>query len=40
MELAAYSKKMGLKASVEWPSREANREADALANGDFSLFTT
>ena len=39
MELAAYSKKMGLKASVEWSPWEANREADALANGDLSLFT-
>ena len=39
MELAAYSKKMGLKASVEWSPLEANREADALAIGDFSLFT-
>ena len=29
MELAGYSKKMGLKASVEWSPREANREADA-----------
>ena len=39
MELAAYSKKMGLKASVEWSPREANREADALANGELSQFT-
>ena len=39
MELAAYSKKMGLRASVEWSHREANREADALADGDFSPFT-
>ena len=39
MEFAAYSKKMGLKASVEWSPQEANREADALANVDFSLFT-
>ena len=40
MELAAYSKKMGLRASGEWSPQEANREADdALANGDFSLFT-
>ena len=34
MELAAYSKKMGLKASVECSPWEANREADALANGN------
>ena len=34
MELAAYSKKVGSKASVEWSPREANREADALANGE------
>ena len=39
MELAAYSKKIGLKASVEWSPREANREADALANGVLSQFT-
>ena len=39
MELATCSKKMGLKASVEWSLWEANREADAKANGDFSLFT-
>ena len=39
VELAAYSKKMGLKASVEWSPREANREADALANGELSQFT-
>ena len=24
---------------MEWSPREANREADALANGNFSLFT-
>ena len=36
MELA-YSKKMGLRASVEWSPREANREADALENGELSL---
>ena len=39
MELAAYSKKMGLKTSVEWSPREANREADVLANGELSQFT-
>ena len=39
MELAAYSKKMGLRASVEWLHREANREPDALANGELFLFT-
>ena len=39
MELAAYSKMVGLRASVEWSPREANREADALADGDFSPFT-
>ena len=38
MELAAYSKKMGLRASVEWSLGETNREADALANGDLILF--
>ena len=38
MELVAYSKKMGLKASVEWSLWEANREAGTLANGDSTLF--
>ena len=39
MELAANSKKMGLRASVEWSPRQANREADPLANRDLSQFT-
>ena len=39
MDFAAYPKKMGLRAFVEWSPREANREADALANGDFSICT-
>ena len=38
MEFAAYSQKMGSKASAECSSWEANREADALANGDLTLF--
>ena len=39
VELAAYFKKMELRASVEWSHREANREANSLVNGDLSLFT-
>ena len=39
MEIAACSRKMGLRASVEWSPREANGEADALANGDHSQFS-
>ena len=38
MELATYTKKMGMKVLVEWTPRAGNREADALANGDISLF--
>ena len=38
MELATYTKKMGMKVLVEWTPRAGNREADALANGDSSLF--
>ena len=38
MELATYTKKMGTKVLVEWTPRAGNREADALANGDISLF--
>ena len=39
MEMAAFLKKNSIRASVQWASRTANREADALANGrteDFS----
>ena len=38
MELATYTKKMGMKVLVEWTPRAGNRDADALANGDSSLF--
>ena len=38
MELACFMKKRGIRASVEWSPRAGNREADALANGDFSAF--
>ena len=38
MELATYTKKMGMKVLVEWTPRAGNREADALAIGDCSLF--
>ena len=33
MEMAAYMKRRGLKALVEWAPREFNRESDRLANG-------
>ena len=36
--LACYVKRAGMKALVEWSARDGNREADALANGDFSEF--
>ena len=38
MELATYMKKMSLRTVVEWAPREANREADKLANGQFDDF--
>ena len=38
MELATYTEKMEMKVLVEWTPRAGNREADALANGDISLF--
>ena len=38
MELATYTKKMGMKVLVEWTPRAGTREADASANGDSSLF--
>ena len=38
MELACYLKRMSIKALVEWAPREANREADELANGDHHRF--
>ena len=38
MELATYIKKMGMKVLVEWTPRAGNRVADALADGDSSLF--
>ena len=38
MERATYTKKMGMMVLVEWTPSTSNREADALANGDSSLF--
>ena len=38
MELATYSKKTEMKVLVGWTPRAGNREADALADGDCSLF--
>ena len=34
----AFMKKKGIRASVEWSPRAGNREADAPANGVFSVF--
>ena len=38
MEMSAYFKRMRIKALVEWIPRTANREADALANGNVAGF--
>ena len=38
MELASHMKHHGIKANVQWSPREANREADRLANGDSTDF--
>ena len=38
MEMSAYFKRMRIRALVEWTPRTANRESDALANGDVSGF--
>ena len=38
MELSVHMKAMGQKTAVHWTPREANREADALANGNSSSF--
>ena len=38
MELAAHLRKTGIKAEVHWAPRTANREADALANGEVAGF--
>ena len=38
MELSCYLKRAAAKASVEWASRSANYEADALANGITGSF--
>ena len=38
MELAVHMKAMEQKTAVNWTPREANREADASANGDSSGF--
>ena len=36
MELSVHMKSMGQKTAVNWTPRDANREADALANGNNS----
>ena len=38
MEVATHMKHQGIKADVQWSPREANRQADQLAIGDFSDF--
>ena len=38
MQMSAYFKRVRIKALVEWTPRTANREADALANGDTKGF--
>ena len=38
MEMATYMTKMSLRTVVGWAPREANREADKLANGQFDDF--
>ena len=37
-EMSAYFKRVRIEALVEWTPKSANREADALANGDTSGF--
>ena len=38
MEMSAYFKHMRIQARIEWTPRTANREVDALANGDTAGF--
>jgi len=38
MELSEQMRVHGQRAEVNWSPREANKEADHLANGDFALF--
>ena len=38
MEMSDYIKRMRIRALVEWTPRTANREADALANGNTPSF--
>ena len=38
MEMSAYFKHMRINVLIEWTPRTANREADALANGDTRGF--
>ena len=39
-ELAAQMQARGMALNLEWAPRDQNEEADALTNGDFSLFDT
>ena len=38
MEMSAHFKRVRIKALIGWTPRSANREADALTNGDTSGF--
>ena len=38
MEQASYMKATSMKVQVDWPPRGCNQEADALANGERSVF--
>ena len=40
MELSCYMKKMSIRTVVDWSPREANKEADNLANGVFDGFSS
>ena len=40
MELSCFMKKMNIRTFVEWAPREANKEADSLANGVFDGFSS
>ena len=39
MQAATYLEQMGEWIDLTWVDREQNKEADALTNGDFSLFS-
>jgi hypothetical protein len=39
-ELSAQMQARAMALNLEWAPRDQNEEADALTNGDFSLFDT